>query len=133
MKTSYFRLSANAPGAVSIAFREPWYFKGPRYYVLAPPEELLKDYLDKLVGEDEYRDVYECRVLGPLDARVEYEKLCLLASPAEAILLCHCAPGEFCHRRLVAAWFEQRLGVVVPEIEPAGAATGSRTESLFKT
>ena len=33
------------------------------------------------------------------------------------ILCCWEAPGHFCHRRLVAAWLEQRLGVHVPEFE----------------
>ena len=32
-----------------------------------------------------------------------------------AILLCHEPPGQFCHRRLVAAWLEKFLNIVVPE------------------
>jgi hypothetical protein len=30
-------------------------------------------------------------------------------------MLCWEAPGEFCHRRLVAEWLEGELGIQVPE------------------
>jgi len=33
-----------------------------------------------------------------------------------AVLLCHCKPNEFCHRRIVAEWLEEHLGIVVPEL-----------------
>jgi hypothetical protein len=45
-----------------------------------------------------------------LDPRELYEAL-----GEEAVLLCWEKPGEGCHRRLVAEWFEASLGVVVPE------------------
>lgn len=35
----------------------------------------------------------------------------------DVVLLCYEKPGQFCHRRLVAEWFEQELGLVVPELE----------------
>jgi uncharacterized protein (DUF488 family) len=34
------------------------------------------------------------------------------------ILLCWEAPGEFCHRRVVAAWLRKRTGVLVEEFNP---------------
>lgn len=34
----------------------------------------------------------------------------------DAILLCWEAPGEFCHRRVVAEWIERETGLVVPEL-----------------
>jgi hypothetical protein len=32
-----------------------------------------------------------------------------------AVLLCWEKPRDACHRRLVAEWFEHRLGIEVPE------------------
>ena len=35
-------------------------------------------------------------------------------------MLCWEPPGKFCHRRLVAKWLEEHLGVDVPELrEPS--------------
>lgn len=35
----------------------------------------------------------------------------------DAILVCYCFPGDFCHRRLVAHWLEAVLGIDVIEVE----------------
>jgi hypothetical protein len=41
------------------------------------------------------------------------------ASPSgRVVALCYEPIGQFCHRRLAAAWFEQHLGLVVPELQP---------------
>jgi hypothetical protein len=34
----------------------------------------------------------------------------------DAVLLCFCDVGVFCHRRIVAEWFEFHLGVYVHEL-----------------
>jgi hypothetical protein len=34
----------------------------------------------------------------------------------DAILLCWEAPGQECHRRLVAEWLEKNLNIKVPEL-----------------
>jgi len=62
------------------------------------------------MGEEEYRQKYQA-ILARLDPRKVYEDL-----GQEAVLLCWEQPGEFCHRRLVAAWLEEALGVTVPEL-----------------
>ncbi len=45
-----------------------------------------------------------------------------LADPHEPVLLCWERPPfsetTWCHRRLVAAWLERELGLIVPEVEP---------------
>ncbi|MCL6442574.1 MAG: DUF488 domain-containing protein, partial [Alicyclobacillus sp.] len=33
-----------------------------------------------------------------------------------AVLLCYEKHNDWCHRRMVADWFEKELGVVVPEL-----------------
>jgi len=49
--------------------------------------------------------------LRQLDPREVFDSL----GPS-AVLLCYERPGEFCHRRLVAEWFEFHLGVAIPEL-----------------
>jgi uncharacterized protein (DUF488 family) len=62
----------------------------------------IKGLVDKIPGGS-----YNLDKLDP--GEVAYE----LGS--EAVLLCWEAPGRFCHRRLVATWLEEALGVDVPE------------------
>lgn len=119
MKTSNFKLSAFDPGAVSIARKPPWYFHGRKYRPLFPPEDLLKDYRDRLVSRRDYQDRYFCEVLGPLDAERVVKEINALAAPAEPVLLCWEYPQDadfFCHRRIVAAWLEGKLNVDIPEV-----------------
>jgi len=51
-------------------------------------------------------------------------RLCRLGE--DAILLCWENSGVFCHRRLVAEWFEEELGVSVPEV---GVGSGGERQS----
>jgi hypothetical protein len=32
------------------------------------------------------------------------------------VLLCWCAPGEFCHRRICADWYLEKTGQEIPEL-----------------
>jgi hypothetical protein len=60
------------------------------------------------------------RILDPLDPQKVWDQLHELAGGGEPVLLCFERPPfskkNWCHRRLVAAFFEERLGVKVPEI-----------------
>jgi hypothetical protein len=106
MFTSYFwRFHLKeVPHLVSIAWKTPEWFKGRRYPVLAPKSNMLK------MGEEEYRRKYQM-ILAPLDPGQVYAEL-----GEEAILLCWEPPCRFCHRRLVAEWLEEHLGIEVPEL-----------------
>ena len=136
MKTSNFKLSALAPGAVSIARKPPWYFHGRNYPPLFPPEGLLKDYRDRFVSRRDYLDRYFCEVLGPLDAERVVKDINALVAPGEPILLCWEYPQDadlFCHRRIVATWLEGKLNVDVPEVNVADAAfLGAGAGPLFR-
>jgi len=92
------------PRLVSIALKTPEWFQGRRYPALAPRLDMLP------LEEADYRREYQI-ILDRLDPRQVYEDL-----GPEAILLCWEPPGVFCHRRLVAAWLEERLEVEVPEL-----------------
>ncbi|HEY9597454.1 MAG TPA: DUF488 family protein, partial [Cyanophyceae cyanobacterium] len=52
-----------------------------------------------------------------LNPRQVWDELHELARDAEPILLCYEKPGQFCHRRLVAKWFEVELGEAVEEVQ----------------
>ena len=95
---------------------EPW--AGKVYQDLAPSWQLLKDteVVAKEHGEDESIRFYTERFNDQL-RRLNPDRV-LKDVGRTAILLCYenVHKGEFCHRRLVAAWLEQRLGIQVPEL-----------------
>ena len=107
MFTSNFRISSSHPHAVAICLHPPANWKGKCYSKLAPFASILR-LKDR---EEEYTKLYHERVLSILRPHAVYNEL-----GEDAILLCYEEPGEFCHRRLVAAWIEKHLGFQVPEI-----------------
>jgi len=72
---------------------------------LAPPRWLLKA-KDPELFDREYR-----KQLDSLDAKQVAEDL-----GPNAIILCWESFNVRCHRRLVAEWLEEKLGIVVPEL-----------------
>jgi hypothetical protein len=72
---------------------------------LAPPRWLLNA-KDPELFDREYR-----KLLDSLDAKQVAEDL-----GPNAILLCWESFNVRCHRRLVAEWLEEKLGIVVPEL-----------------
>ena len=94
--------------SVSIALRSPQWYRGRTYPALAPRREMLK--MDEVTYREEYQKILDNR-----DPRRVYEAL-----GENSILICWEAPGKFCHRRLVAEWLEEHLGLTVPELrEPS--------------
>jgi hypothetical protein len=72
------------------------------------------------MAEDAYRVEFQ-KILDKLDPQKVFDDLA-----EDAIMLCWEPPGKFCHRRLVAKWLEECLGVTVPELEAR-----ERQKSLF--
>lgn len=110
------------PGRISIA---RWAPRGtPKGYkmfqALAPGVWFNK------VSWDEYIIRYNTEILAPLDPKETLTKLQELAGEGNVpTLLCWekppIVPGNECHRRLVADWFQEKLGIEVPEYEPEPA------------
>lgn len=98
---------------VSIALY-PMFWKGKRYKDLAPSKPLHKAWQNHEISEAEYLQRYTLETLSKLDPAQVYREL-----GEDAMLLCWCRAGEFCHRRLAAKWFEKNLGVSVPEAAPS--------------
>lgn len=114
MKTSNF-FHYRGPGRVSIARSEPRGTPGGyrKYKALAPTREMLRmDY-------NRYRDLYFGEILRPLSPLKVVDDLRDLTGGAEPVLLCWediTKPGQWCHRRMVAEWLQDRLGIDIPEI-----------------
>ena len=90
-------------------------YQGKCYSALAPKLSFWKIWHDNIgkVSEEEnnryYVQEYWNQVLSKLDPEQVYREL------DYSILLCYEPNTEFCHRHIVAAWFEILLGVKVPE------------------
>lgn len=105
------------PGAIRIS-RRNCQKKGshhPKYADLAPSKELLDDWNTGKITEAEYTRIFN-QQLAALSPEKVYNDLMAITSGHDAVLLCHCATGKFCHRRLVAAWLENALQIKVPEL-----------------
>ena len=110
MNTSYFAKSSTHPEAVSIAAKAPKGYKGREYKALAPKYWFFKKYKED--GDSVfYTEQYRKEVLDQLDPKKVYEEL-----GENAVLLCWEGKGKFCHRRLVADWFKEKLNTEVPEL-----------------
>ncbi len=113
--TSFF--TYRGPGRISIARWAPR--AAPAgfavYRPLNPTAPMLK------MDRAEYEPLYQA-ILARLDPRRVVEDLQRLADPHQPVLLCWERPPfsetVWCHRRMVAAWLERELGLVVPEVEP---------------
>jgi len=110
MQTSYFAISYSLPNAISIAAKSPDFYTGRVYLPLAPTWDIFSEY-QKNHDIHIYTERYICEILAPLDAQQLFDDL-----GRYSILLCWEAPDKFCHRRIVAKWLEDSLGVKIPEL-----------------
>jgi len=107
MTTGSFRNCANLKGAVSISNGVPGFFRGPQYRKVAPRWEMLK------MEQADYDREFNL-ILEKLDPKEVYRDLVRLGGE-DAILLCWEKPNAPCHRRRVAEWLEEVLGIVITE------------------
>ena len=108
MKTSYFA-KYNGKKGISIALKAPPYFKGESYEDLFPKWWFLKQYKENH-DENTFIMCYYIEVLEKLNPQKVYDDL------SDKIILCWEKSGTFCHRRVVAEWLQQTLGVYIPEL-----------------
>lgn len=110
MNTSNYSKNGNNPTAVSIAGKAPIGYKGREYKKLAPKYWFFKKYKDD-GDKNFYIQYYYKEVLDNLDPQIVFAEL-----GEDSIILCYEKEGDFCHRRLVAEWLQNKLGVVIEEI-----------------
>lgn len=88
----------------------------PAGYKLYRPLNPTRDMLH--MARPEYEKIY-FGMLGQLDPQKVWDDLHVMAKGAEPVLLCFERPpfteGNWCHRRMVADWFDRTLGHQVPE------------------
>jgi len=109
MNTSYFASTllkqVSLDRQISIARYPSRWWKGKRTYLsLAPTKEMLK------MSEGDYNKEY-AKILSALDPKSVYSDL-----GEDAVLLCWEKTGRPCHRRIVAQWLEDELGIIVEEL-----------------
>lgn len=122
LKTSYFARNAKALGAVSIALKSPFWFKGQKYPDLAPTQDMLE-----IKDWNEYTRRYNDEILSRLDPQKVLDDLKITTADHDIILLCWEKDRNTCHRGLVAQWVKRTLGLEVPEVEIPEKAVTSRT------
>lgn len=103
--SNYARQKRLTPDLKPIAISRwpPRWYKGPVELDLAPTAAMLS------MNREDYDREFG-KLLEKLDAREMFDRL-----GENAVLLCFESPNAWCHRRLVAEWFEAELGIVVPE------------------
>lgn len=114
MYTSYFGNLRNITNPLSISGKAPSFYQGPQYKILAPKYSFFNDYKNGVISDVGYVEKYYELVLNLLDAQEIYTYLTTTYGDS-VTLLCYERPGDFCHRRIVADWFETSLGVKVEE------------------
>jgi hypothetical protein len=122
MKTSSWRLY-QGPGRISISRFAPR--SAPPGYAVC--RRLIPGTWFNKVGADEFCARYNAQ-LAALDPQATLDAIVERAAPYEPVLLCWEVPPwnfprHWCHRGLVADWFQATLGIVVEELPiPPSAA-----------
>ena len=102
-------------------------YEGEAYLVLAPKREfwdVWKANRGKISEEENtryYIEEYYKQVLSKLDPKVVYGEL------DYSTLLCYEDPEEFCHRHVVAAWFNLLLGDTIQPVTEIAWVDGKLT------
>lgn len=122
--TSYFAKLKSLPNNVipiSICGKAPDWYKGLQYKKLAPKydffikwkethdndyyvEHFQKEVLDTL---DVIRTLHELHLLLPYDVKVDIQSSVWSNPDWHIALICYEKPNDFCHRHLVADWFNK--------------------------
>ena len=111
--TSYFVKLKSLPKDVipiSICGKAPDWYKGLQYKKLAPKYDFFmkwkknhdNDYYIKCFNEQILSKLDPLQVLLDLNAKVGFEN-----RDKDICLICYEKPEEFCHRHLVAEWFNK--------------------------
>ena len=118
--TSYFGNIKNIlkaipdAGLISIAGKTPDWFKGEKFKTLAPKwnwwrewHDMFDGRLDSKESKDWYKQKYHKTVLNGQDPLHISQKLKDLVKWRSTFILCYEIPEKFCHRHIVAKWFNE--------------------------
>ncbi len=126
MLTGSIFTAPRGPGLIAVTRSLPPHLAGriKRYPALATPRRM-----SGINTKAAFCRAFFAGVLRDLDPAEEWAQLHELAGPGvEPVIACFERPPwsetNFCHRRLVARWFADRLGEEVLEMEPPPARQG---------
>lgn len=98
---------------ISIAAKAPIWYKGAEYKKLAPKWSFYSEWKNgsHKGDNDYYTKHFKEEVLDKLDPEQVLKELVGFSGVSEdnIILLCYEKTGTFCHRHLVADWFNQNI------------------------
>lgn len=77
------------------------------YDKLYPPNDILWDYKNGKISEQEYIKKYRNDILAKLDPHEVYLELEELSGGKNICFMCWEKPNQFCHRHIVADWFRK--------------------------
>ncbi|OUW77355.1 MAG: hypothetical protein CBD72_01145 [Flavobacteriaceae bacterium TMED212] len=127
MKTGYFNQIDNdlTMGYVSISLY-PSKNKNVLYEFksLVPNWKLLEMHKSKQLSDNHFEKEYLIQ-LNSLDANTIFEQINFLTGDYEPILMTHGNKTSFCHRHILAKWFEEKLEVEIEEFK-TGLVTRSK-------
>lgn len=109
MYTSYFAQLKNLPAdvvPVAICGKSPEWYTGLQYKKVAPKYGFFMEW-KRNHDNDDYVKHFNEEVLADLDPQEVYKEICQLAGSSNIVLLCYEKSGDFCHRHLVAKWFQE--------------------------
>lgn len=127
MKTGYFKQIDNnlALGYVSVSLY-PSKNKNVLYEFksLAPNWKLFEMHKSKKLSDSDFEKEYLLQ-LNNMDAKTIFEQINFLTGDNEPILMTSGNKTSFCHRHILAKWFEEKLEVEIEEFK-TGIVTRSK-------
>lgn len=110
--TSYYAKHGGDPLSYAISASVPPYYNGKTYNALRPEWNMVDAFKKGNISEDQYAKLY----IDLLEWRKITPERIIEDLPDGAILLCYEVAGQFCHRRVLAAWIELKTGIIVQEV-----------------
>jgi hypothetical protein len=112
MKTSCFKYYTGDDG-VSICIYPPSDWNGLQFLALAPERQMFYAIKHGKITKEQYEKEYREKILSKLNPHEIYKMF------KNNVLLCWEDSSEFCHRKIVASWLYEALGVTVDEWKPS--------------
>ena len=115
--TSYFAMLKKIPEdmvPISIAISTPKWYQGECYKKIAPDYFMVEN-LKKYNDIDRYKKEYWSKIKH-LTVQGIVNDLKEISNGKDVVLLCYEKPTDFCHRHLIAKWFEKE-NITVKELE----------------
>ncbi|MCU0332703.1 MAG: DUF488 domain-containing protein [Ignavibacteriaceae bacterium] len=110
--TSNYARNGKNPNAYGTSYVRPRWYNGKMLPEIAPTKDLVTRYKNNEIDIEQYTREY----IRTLRERGLTPEKALVLIPDRAILLCYEAPGDFCHRRVLAEWIYLHTGFIIPEL-----------------